>query len=180
MTPKYKSKFSEKEWLEDFNDFVSHSEVKVPEALSRRILNYVHRELHPSSWMVFGKLVAVHSLVGTLSLSICDQFGMSPFKSGFSLSEYFMRFGHSFCMTICGFLFLSLSIFFAWVWLRTEELKTLWKNAWIQIPSIALLSLAAFTAFGAEVVLGIAALWFLGALVGGILTAFLLTRRTIA
>ena len=160
-------KITEKEWLEDFRDFVSHEGTPVPENMSRRILDYVHRELNPSPWLVFAKLFGVHTVVGTLSLAICDQFGMSPFNTGISLAEYFMKFGHSMCMTLCGFLFVGLSVAFAFVILRSEELSVLNRTAWLQVPSLSLLSLVIFTGIGAEVALGIGVLWFLGAMVGG-------------
>ena len=179
MAPKQTSKITEKEWLEDFNDFVSHKDASVPEELSQKIFSYVHRDLNPSPSKVFVKLTVIHALVGTLSLSICDQFGMNPFNRSFSLSEYFMRFGHSVCMSLCGFLFLSLSVLIAWFFLRPEELQRLWKTSWIQIPSIAMLSLAAFAALGADLFVGIAGLWFLGAVIGGLLTTYLVSRALI-
>ena len=106
-------RITEKEWLEDFKDFVTAKEVAVPEDVSKRILNYIHRDLNPSSWLVFLKLLGIHSIVGTLSLAMCDQFGMNPFNTSFSLSQYFMRFGYSFCMVLCGGLFLGLTGIFS-------------------------------------------------------------------
>ena len=161
------SKITEREWLEDFSDFVSSDGAPVPKNLSQKILGYVHRELNPSSWFVFAKLIGIHSVVGTLSLSICEQFGMSPFNTGLSLAEYFMKFGHSVCMALCGFLFIGISVALAFFILKPEEFFVLKKNSWIQIPSLGLLSLAAFVGFGAEMVFGIGLLWFIGAMLGG-------------
>lgn len=161
------SKITEREWLEDFSDFVSSEGASVPDNVSQNILSYVHRELNPSAWYVFAKLMGIHSVVGTLSLSICEQFGMSPFSTGISLAEYFMRFGHSVCMALCGFLFVGLSVAIAFFMLKPEEFSVLKKNSWIQIPSISLLSLAIFIGFGAEIVFGIGFLWFIGAMLGG-------------
>ena len=161
---------------DDFRDFMK-SDCMPPVDLSEKILAVVRKDLNPSAWSVFAKLLGTHAVVGTLSLSICDQFGMNPFSSGFSLSEYFMRFGHSICMTLCGFLFLSLSIFFAWIYLRPEEMKVLWRNSWLQLPSLALLSLVAFALFGGEILLSIGVLWFLGAVTGGFVSTFLAVKR---
>ena len=169
-------KFTEKEWLEDFQDFVSSQSAEVPKPISENILSYVRRALNPSPWLVFLKLSGVHGVIGTLSLAICDQFGMNPFLTGFSLADFFMKFGHSVCMTLCGFLFLSLSVLFAGLLLRPEEFRVVSKNAWVQLPSLALLSLGAFLAVGADVIFGIALLWLAGALLGGLGSTFLIEK----
>jgi len=170
-----KNKITEKEWLEDFSDFVRGGEgVKVPEDVSSQILQQIHKEMNPSAWTVFMKLLGVHGVVGTLSLAVCDQFGISPFNTGFSLANYFMKFGHSVCMTLCGFLFISLTILLGRLVLRSEEIMVLKKNVFVQIPALGALSLGAFMMLGAEVVLGIAALWLLGAAIGGFFATQLL------
>lgn len=74
-----KSKMTEKEWLNEFNEFVSAEEVPVPEALSQRILLRTEKLMNPSPWLVFFKLLGIHTVFGTLSLSICNQFGLNPF-----------------------------------------------------------------------------------------------------
>lgn len=159
------SKITEREWLELF-DFVSSKE-RGFRIMFHKIQSYVHRELNPSAWFSVGqKLMGIHSVVGTLSLSICEQFGMSPFSTGISLAEYFMRFGHSVCMALCGFLFVGLSVAIAFFMLKSEEFSVLKKNSWVQIPSLGLLSLAVFIGFGAEMVFQIN-YWFIGAMLGG-------------
>lgn len=167
-----KDKISEKEWLEEFKEFVNSGEgVEVPTALSDQVLQYVHKSLNPSPWIVFSKLLGIHAVVGTLSLAVCDQFGLNPFNSGFSLSEYFMKFGHSVCMLLCGFLFISLTLVLGRLILPPEEIKIFKENVFVQIPILSALSLGAFMIFGAEVVLSIGLLWLLGAIVGGLVTA---------
>jgi len=170
-----KNMITEKKWLEDFSDFVRGGEgVKVPDEISSQILKRIHKEMNPSARAVFMKLLAVHGVVGTLSLTVCDQFGISPFNTGFSLADYFMKFGHSVCMILCGFLFISLTIFLGRLVLRREELMVLKKNVFVQIPALSALSLGVFMILGAEIVLGIAALWLLGAAIGGFLATRLL------
>ena len=173
MTPK----MTEKEWLEDFKDFVSSKASPVPEEVSQSILSRIYQELHPSAWLVFAKLLAIHSVVGTLSLAICDQFGLNPFRTGFSLADYFMRLGHSVCMVLCGILFIGLTVTLSRFVLKTEEFSVLSKNAPLQVFSLSVLSLAAFIGFGADILLGIGLLWLIGALFGGILTAKSLRLR---
>ncbi|MCB0392920.1 MAG: hypothetical protein KDD25_00080, partial [Bdellovibrionales bacterium] len=100
-----KNKNSEKEWLNDFNEFVNSEGVEVPSGVTDRLFLKVRSDLNPSSWLVFFKLLGIHTVVGTLSLAICNQFDLNPFRTGFSLSDYFMKFGHSTCMFLCGLIF---------------------------------------------------------------------------
>lgn len=170
-------RITEKEWLEDFKDFVETKEVIVPHEVSQRILTRIHDDLNPSSWVVFLKLLGIHSVVGTLSLAVCDQFGISPFNTGFSLSQYFMKFGHSFCMVLCGFLFLGFTGAFCQIFLRQEEFLVLKKNLLIQVFFLSVLSLVSFIAFGGDIVIGVAILWLVGALVGGVTTIQVLSQK---
>lgn len=167
---------TEKAWLDEFSEFVKTEGAPVPEQLSKKILNTVYSSLNPSAWIVFLKLLGIHSIVGTLSLAICNQFGLNPFQTNISLSEYFMSFGHSVCMTLCGVLFVGLSATLAALFLRNEEVRVLRKNLLIQVFVLSSASLAVFIAFGAEVALGIGVLWLLGALLGGIIPVLILSR----
>ena len=170
------SKISEREWLEDFQEFIQGDGAPVPPGVARTVLAQVQRDLNPSFWLVFAKLLGIHSVVGTLSLGLCNQFGMSPFQTGFSLSEYFMKFGHSTCMFLCGVIFLGLSVLLCRAAIRIDELRVLQRNVWLQIPVLSMISLGAFAALGAEISLVIGALWFLGAMLGGAAAATLLSR----
>ena len=171
-------RISEREWLEDFQDFVDSEGASVPENLSKSVFARVRRDLNPSPWLVFAKLLGIHAVVGTLSLALCNQFGMSPFHSGLSLSGYFMKFGHSACMVLCGVLFVGLSILLCRPILRNEELFVLRKNAPLQIFGLSTISLALFLALGAEILLVVGLLWIAGAMLGGLLAVFSLPRRS--
>lgn len=160
---------SEKEWLDEFKEFIQTAGAPVPRDVSENILNRVRADLNPSAWVVFAKLLGIHLVVGTLSLAICSQFGLNPFGTSFSLSEYFMTFGHSTCMVFCGVLFIGLTILLGRLLLQREELFVLSRSAPLQVFGLSVLSLAAFIGFGAEVVLGIGILWFIGAMVGGVM-----------
>ena len=163
-------KFTEKKWIEDFKEFVQAEGVPVPNDVSEGILKRVRADLNPSAWKVFAKLLGIHLVVGTLSLSICNQFGLNPFHTNFSLSEYFMKFGHSICMVLCGFLFVGLTFALGMLIFRKEELLVLSRNAPLQVFGLSVLSLAALITFGAEVVFGIGILWLIGAVIGGLFT----------
>lgn len=168
--------YKENEWLKDFEVFVTAAEESLPPKSFEKLKSRVASDLHPSAWLVFFKVLGVHSLMGVFSLSICDQFGMSPFDSGISLSDYFMKFGHSFCMVLCGFLFLFVSIVSALVLLKREERRVFRQNCLIQIFSLTVLSLATFIFLGTEMALAIGFFWFLGAFAGGSLPLLFVPR----
>lgn len=164
-----KSKLTEKEWVEEFKDFIHSGEgVTVPEELSNQIFQRVRKDLNPSSVLVFFKLLGVHLAVGTLSLAVCHQFGLNPFGTEKSLADWFMSVGgHKFCMVSCGVLFTALSILAAGYFLSSDEMRILRKTELLQAFSLSIISLAAFFFFGAELALLFGGLWLLGALLGG-------------
>ena len=170
-------KISEKEWIDDFQEFVKSDGTTVPEEVTNAIFAKVRKDLNPSAWIVFSKLFGIHLVVGTLSLGICNQFGLNPFQTNFSLSDYFMKFGHSTCMFLCGVLFLSLSISLSRVLLWPEEFQVLKKNAGLQILGLSMISLGIFAAVGAELVFSFVLLWLVGSMLGGL--AIALTPRRI-
>lgn len=157
-----------KEWMNDYSEFLNAEETRVPSELSERILGNIHSLLNPSAWNVFAKLFGIHLIVGFLSLSICHQFGVNPFGTTHSLSDWFMEmWGHSACMIGCGVLFVGLTLLAAGYFLTVEEVRALRRTEFLQILSLGVVSLAIFAAFGAELALALAGLWLLGGLVGG-------------
>lgn len=166
-------KQSEQRWREDFQEFIATEEVKVPDRLTNEIISKVREDLAAmaSPWIVFLKLSGLHLVAGTLSLGLCNQFGMNPFSTSFSLSQYMMKFGHSFCMFFCGVLFMGLTVGISRIVLRPAEFAVLRRNAPLQIFVLSLLSLAVFLFVGAQIVFGIGLLWFLGSMAGGVISA---------
>ncbi len=170
-------KDAEKNWLKEFNEFMECDSATVPRQLSKTILDSIQRDMNPSAWSVFSKLFAVQSIAGTLSLLVCNQFGINPFQTGFSLSNYFMKFGHSTCMLLCGFIFLSVGISASRLFLRNEEFLVIKRNSFLQIFSLSLLFLGIFAIVGAELTITIGVMWMLGALLGGLLSVFIPWQR---
>ena len=164
----------EQEWLEDFKSFIDGDEIHVPQELSKNVLSYVRNKLNPPIQQIFAKLVAIHIPIGFLSLLICDQFGMGPFQTNFSLKQYLMYFGHSTCMFLCGLFFVSTSIFVSGLFLRPEELKMLKQKSYLHSLLLSLFSINSFLMFGAEVTFTIGVLWVVGAILGGILSSYLI------
>lgn len=157
-----------KEWLTEFTEFsnISVDQMQVPQSTFARIKN----RLFPNPWKVFGKVIGIHAVVGFMSLAVCNQFGLNPFQTQQSLTEWFMKIaGHNFCMLLCGLFFMATTYLLANLFLNLEELEAIKRNEWLQTGIIGLASLAAFYFFGAELVGTFVILWIVGVLLGGLL-----------
>lgn len=162
--------FNDKDrWLKEFTEFseIDTNLVDVPKSIFPRL----RAQLFPNPWSVFGKVAVLHVIVGFFSLAICNQFGLNPFQTEQSLTDWFMKMGgHNFCMLLCGTFFMATTYLLANFILTLEELEAVRRHEWLQTGIIGLISLAAFYFFGAELVSAFVALWITGALIGGFLS----------
>ena len=55
-------------WLKEYTEFVQLDSSGIP----NEIFNKIKNRLFPNPWKVFGKILAIHSIVGFLSLAICS------------------------------------------------------------------------------------------------------------
>ncbi len=154
---------------DEFKQFMDGDPVAPPRQVSETILARVHRELSPGGWLVFAKLLALHSLTAIFTLSFCPQLGFRLFGDGPGLMHYFMGFGQLGCMMACGFFFLASSLLVASLVLKPEELRVVRHRRWAELGSIAVLSFGFFFAWNPEVLLSVAILWLMGAFAGGLL-----------
>ena len=153
-------------WLKEYTEFVQLDSSGIP----NEIFNKIKNRLFPNPWKVFGKILAIHSIVGFLSLAICSQFGLNPFGTNRSLMDWFMQVGgHNFCMIACGIFFMTTTYLLANVVMNLEELETVRKYQWLQSGVLGLISIAAFYFFGAELVATFVGLWILGAFIGSVI-----------
>jgi hypothetical protein len=160
---------NKEEWLKEFTEFsnIKSEDVQVP---SSAFVN-LKKRLFPNPWIVFGKVAGLHVVVGFFSLAICNQFGLNPFETSQSLTNWFMKIaGHNLCMLLCGVFFMATTYLLANVFLNLEELESIRRYEWLQTGIMGLISLAAFYFFGAELVGTFALLWIVGALIGGLLS----------
>ncbi|MFZ3228926.1 MAG: hypothetical protein WA160_01885 [Pseudobdellovibrio sp.] len=156
------------EWLKDYEEFVNSEGSAIPEHVKLRVFNKIQKLINPSPLLVFLKILGIHLAVGFLSLSVCHQFGMNPFNTEKSLADLMMSVGgHHFCMFGCGVLFVSLSLFAAGYFLTIEEVNALKRTEFLQTLVLGIISLGLFAAFGAEIAVGISAVWLVGGLIGG-------------
>ncbi len=155
-------------WVKDYEEFLNESSNSVPDDLSQHLSKRMSSLLDPSPWRVFGKVLAIHSVVGFISLAFCHQFEVNPFNTERSLDNWFMaHVGHEPCMIFCGVLFVGLSILAAGYFLSLEETRALRRTGFPQTFALASISLLLFATAGAELAFAFAGLWLLGALVGG-------------
>lgn len=170
-----------KEWMKEYSEFVHAEETRVPRELNQKVLSHIQSLLNPSAWMVFAKLLGIHFVVGFFSLGICHQFGMNPFGTTRSMSDWFMdMWGHNVCMVGCGVIFVSFSILAAGYFLTVEEVKALRRTEFLQTLALGAFSLVVFAIFGTELALTFAGLWLLGALIGGFIATEAVWKLKIA
>lgn len=155
------------DWLKEFTEFSNAESVQV----SPSVFENIKMRLFPNPWMVFGKVTAIHMVVGFLSLAICDQFGLNPFQTEQPLTHWFMQVaGHNFCMLLCGTFFIATTYWLANLVLTLEELESVRRHKWLQTAVIGFISIAAFYFFGAKLVATFVILWMIGAILGGFLS----------
>lgn len=157
------------EWLEDYQEFMNSDVSQVPEKINGSVFAKITRLTKPNAWLVFSKLLAIHLGMGFFSLSVCHQFGLNPFNTERSIADWFMSVGgHHLCMFGCGVTFVSVGVLTAGYFFTVEETRALKENDLLQNLSLGLISLGAFAAFGAQLVLGVAGMWLLGSIIGGL------------
>ena len=156
-------------WQKEFIEFmkVDTNQAFLPDGFFTKL----KKRLFPNAWIVFSKVALIHLIFGFLSLGVCNQFGLNPFQTNFSLSDWFMKIGgHGFCMGLCGVLFMASTYIFSNLFLALEELESVKRHKWLQTGIFSLTSLAAFYFFGAQLALTITILWLLGAFLGGVIS----------
>lgn len=156
----------------DFREFLDSKSDFRNDLLDQSIIRKQMEKMRVSGFYVFGKLVLSQLLGGIVSVLICDQFGMRPFSYEFSLSTYFMNFGHNACMFLCGFLFLAMGISASYWILNLDERNYYRKHFWLQTVVLTTLFLSIFFMAGASISFVVGVLWILG----GILGAYLIIK----
>lgn len=151
----------------DFADFLSAPEVYPPAHLSEKILARVHLDLNPPRSKVFLKVLGIHSIVSLFSLSICSQFGIQSIALYDAMNVFMKVMGHTYCMALCGFLYLALSALALSFFLTPEEIRSIRKDFYAQLLVLAGVSLGVFMCLGAEMLLFPTLLWIVGSLIGG-------------
>lgn len=112
--------------------------------ISKETQKEIQSELRWFSFFVFSKILALHVVVGFLTLLICPQFGISPLGKETWLSEVFMSYGPWVCAFLCGGLFLSSSTLAMLFALKPGEVQYLNQHRFGILSGLALGSLVLF------------------------------------
>ena len=153
---------------QEFNEFLSCERLEPPTSIQEAVLSRVHRELNPSNYRVFLKMLGVHSIVSLFSLSICSQFGFQSLKLYDAMDSMMSLVGHTYCMAFCGLLYLSISAAALSLLLKPEEIKIIRRHKILQFTLLSGVSLGVFLCLGAQVLLVPGIFWAMGSLLGGI------------
>ena len=155
---------------EEFNAFLSASEIAPPTGVREAVLSYVTKDLNPSNQSVFLKMLGIHSVVSLFSLSICSQFGVQTLRLYDAMESMMAVVGHTYCMAFCGLLYFTISALALSFLLRPEEIKVIRRHKVLQLTLLAGVSLGVFLCLGATVLFLPSILWVTGSLVGGIVS----------
>lgn len=153
----------------DFNDFKKPSSTKPSIETKAHLLNKIKAELNPSHTLVFTKLLCIQAFVGVLTLLFCPQFQFSLTNNYDLFHLFHHRFGALACMSICGFIFIGSGAIFAAYLLKVEEVFKIKQTKHLYYFAISGLAILSFLLLGAEIYLDLVSMWFLGAVLGGVL-----------
>ena len=148
----------------DFQEF-TNSNQSPPAELSQRILLPVCGDLKPSALRVFVKVLAIHSVVSLLTLSLCSQFGIRLFGEGPGLMAHLMSFGEMGCMAVCGGLFLGATAIATGLLLSQPESRRLIREWPMHAALLLGFSIAFFASVDATLTLEALSVWSLSGLV---------------
>jgi len=153
----------------DFKDF-KDSHNSTPRKMTRsHILDIIKTELNPSHTLVFTKLLCIQAFVGVLTLLFCPQFELS-LTNNYDLFHFFHhKFGALACMSICGFIFIGSGAIFSAYLLKAEEIYKIKQTRHLYYFAISGLTILCFLFLGADIYLDLVSMWFVGAVIGGVL-----------
>ena len=153
----------------DYLDFINSRSATPSNEISERVMSFVQTDLNPTHKVVFSKLLGIQALIGFLTLTFCPQFNFSLTNS-YEVFHYFHhRFGESICMVICGSIFIGSGALFAAYLLKSSEVRKIKQSSFLYYTSISIMALSSFMLLGSEVYLTLAAYWFAGSTIGGVI-----------
>jgi hypothetical protein len=144
----------------DFDDFSRADEASEPESLPASLRRAVRRDLEPSGTRILVRLSCLHLTLSVVSLSVCHQFGLNPFGTTWSLSDWAMQMaGHTVCMLVCGAVFFGGTVAFMPLVLSSDERRVLWQSVHQYLGTLIFGSLFAFWLVSAELDFGGVLVW---------------------
>lgn len=155
-------------WDQEYQAFLEGPGTPPPGHLSEQIKSSIHQKLNPSKWVVFTHLCLTHLVMSAGVLTLCPHFGVQIIPGFSGLTFLFMKVGHAFCMTMCGFLIMSPSLLFVALWFKSEELKVFYRHRKYQVIQLVCVTLFILLGWGQQTIdLQTLVPWVLGAIFGG-------------
>ncbi|MBT3235859.1 MAG: hypothetical protein HN353_07905 [Bdellovibrionales bacterium] len=168
MSKKIKKTLVDQDYHNEFYQFKPQSEVSPSHRVDQIILEQVACDLAPSNLSIFIKLLLIQGVVGILTMLFCPQFDLS-LTNRYELFHFFHRtFGHYGCMAICGSLFIGSGAAVASIILTHVELIRICHFRFSYYLAISGCAITSFMIISPQAYLDLAAIWYLGATVGGI------------
>lgn len=153
----------------DFQDFLNSDKFSPSKELDDKILSFVKKDLEPSHFIVFSKLLSIQTFIGVITLLFCPQFNLS-LTNKYDLFHYFHHtFGESICMMICGSIFIGSGAIFASYLLKSSEVRKIHKSNFLYYLSISIIATSVFMILGTNTYIKLISFWFIGATISGIL-----------
>lgn len=138
------SRFKEKEWQSEFKDFSNpKNSIEPSSALSNEILDSIRKKLSPTPWTIFVHLVSIQIIAGSLTLTVCPQFGIGPVGGGQGLVGFIEHYGPWVCGAFCGSFFLFFTAVIAGFWLSPAERKKITRHPVLTFSTLSLVSMSA-------------------------------------
>lgn len=159
-----------KDWSEDYNLFLNSESVSPPPIVTENIKKKVFKDLNPSIWRVFFKLSIIQVIVGSISLILCPQFGITMVDNLENFHFLLHHLGEVGCMLVCGFIFVGVGAFTSSLILNPSEVLKIQFSRLGIFSIISIFSLGIFYLMGGRFFLEMAIFWFLGSIVGGFVT----------
>jgi len=159
---------------EEFLVFMSNRE-SPSLTLSTRVKEEVFNHLHPSPWLVLVKFIFFQFIGGAASVVLCPQFGLSyhPLPGIFSWA---LSANELIGIAFSGAFFMSTGSVIATFIMSAEERTVFQSLRWILIPLTASLFLSFLEVLSGNVMLDTAIVWWLGAVLSGIVIFDLIDR----
>ena len=153
----------------EFQSFMTAGDTVPPASSVAAVRTAVSADLNPSPWRVLSKLMIVVACTGSVTLVFCPHMGLG-YGDMFGLMKYIMPLGDGVCQAICGSIFVGSGALLSAAFLRPEELTVVHKYPSLQFIAVSAVVLGLFFCGGAATLSLLGFFWFLGAVVGGLVS----------
>jgi hypothetical protein len=153
----------------DFQSFMLEGGATPPTSSVKAVRTIVSNDLSPSPWRVLSRLMVIVASTGGVTLVFCPHMGLG-YGDMFGLMKYIMPLGDGVCQAICGSIFVGSGALLASMFLRPEELAVIRSYPSLQFAAVSAVVLGLFFCAGAATLSLLGFFWFVGAVIGGLVS----------